>query len=53
MRTKFHTLSSEGLLELDAPFSLGAVHLEHGYTHDEDHKTRDQLEDTWEGKGHG
>ena len=40
------TLSREGLLELDAPLGLGAVHLEHGDAHDEDHYTRDQLEDT-------
>ncbi len=38
------TLTGEGFLELDAPFSLGAIHLEHGDTHDEDHNARDQLE---------
>ena len=41
-------MAGEGGLELDAPFSLGAVHLEHGDSHDEDHDTRDELEDTWE-----
>lgn len=41
------TLSLERLLELDAPFSLGTVHLKHGHTHNEDHDARDQLEDTY------
>ncbi len=37
------TLTGEEFLELDAPFSLGAIHLEHGDPHDEDHKARGQL----------
>ena len=40
------TLSLERGLQLDAPFSLGAVHLEHGNSHDEDDERRNELENT-------
>ena len=40
------TLSLEGALQLDTPFSLGTVHLEHSDAHDEDHNAGNQLENT-------
>ena len=42
------TVAGKCALQLDAPFSLGAVHLEHGNSHDEDDERREELENTWD-----
>ncbi len=41
---KGRTFSFEGMLELDAPLSLGTVQLEHTDTHNEDKEGRDERE---------
>ena len=40
-------MTSEGALELDAPFGLGTIHLQHGDAHHENHDSSNQLENSW------
>ena len=47
-KSKRLTFAFEGTLELDAPFYLCAIHLEHGNTHDEDNDWGNQFKDSWE-----
>ena len=40
-------MSLECALELDAPFGLGTIHLQHGDAHHENHDSSNQLENSW------
>jgi hypothetical protein len=43
------TLVTKRALELDAPFSLGSVQLEHGNAHDENHQGCNKFKDAYLG----
>ena len=44
-RKEEHTLTTKGALELNAPFSLGPVQLEHSNTHDKNHEGSNKFKD--------